>query len=253
LRDRNRIGAIGKNSHGSTMEVVKYNNSHDITVRFIEKGNYRHTNWISFRDGKVKNVYDKSVYGAGFLGEGKYKPKVNGKASYQYEVWNPMLKRCCSEKFKEKYTTYKDCAIAEEWLNFQNFAKWYDENYYNVDGERMNLDKDILVKGNKLYSPETCVFVPIRINNLFLKRDKVRGDLPIGVIRVKNTEKYDANCINSKGKIIHLKRHNTPEDAFRVYKEFKEQVIKEVAEEYKDKIPTKLYNALLNYQVEITD
>lgn len=120
----------------------------------------------------------------------------------------------------------------------------------------MCLDKDILVKGNKIYSPETCVFVPERINTLFIKKDNDRGVIPVGVRRVGN--KYRARCnyiaIDNKNKRKELGTFDTPEDAFyKGYKLFKEDYIKEMAERYKDKIPENIYKALYRYEVEITD
>ena len=87
-----------------------------------------------------------------------------------------MLRRCYDEKLHKKYPTYIDCKVCEEWLNFQNFAKWYYNNYYEIENEKICLDKDILHKGNKIYSPDNCVFVPNNINVLFVKSDKSRGD-----------------------------------------------------------------------------
>ena len=113
------------------------------------------------------------------------------------------------------------------------------------------MDKDILIKGNKIYSSETCVFVPERINLLFIKNDRIRGDLPIGVSYDGN--RYKSQCKNGTHKYIRLGTYDTPEEAFQIYKQYKENVIKDVANEYKGKIPEKLYNALMNYKVEITD
>jgi hypothetical protein len=165
-----------------------------------------------------------------------------------------MLARCYSEKFHEKQPTYIGCTVCEEWHNFQNYAKWYDENYYEVDGYKMNLDKDILVKGNKIYSPETCVFVPDFINLLFVNRKQYRGSLPVGVkVCTKNPKKYEAQCRNNTGKRIYLGYYDSPEEAFQYYKEFKENLIKETAKEYEDRIPHTLFNAMCNYVVEISD
>ena len=121
----------------------------------------------------------------------------------------------------------------------------------------MCLDKDILVKGNKVYSPETCIFVPKTINSLFTKRQNDRGESVIGTSLTQNG-KYRAYCslINpktGKSKYEHLGCYETQEKAFEVYKYYKERNIKEVADYYKDKIPQKLYDALYNYEVEITD
>ena len=168
-----------------------------------------------------------------------------------------MLTRCYSEKEHKKHPTYIDCEVRDEWRNFQNFAKWYENNYYTVKGEIMHLDKDILVKHNKIYSPETCIFVPQAINKLFVKSDKSRGSSVIGTSPLKNG-KYRAYCQifnpeTGKSKRSHLGVYNTQEKAFEVYKQFKEKNIKEVADYYKEQIPINLYNALYRYKVEITD
>ena len=167
-----------------------------------------------------------------------------------------MLTRCYDEKYQEKYPTYNGCTVCEEWLNFQNFAKWYDENSYEVNNEKMNLDKDILVKHNKIYSPDTCIFVPQAINKLFVKCDRSRGDSVIGTSLYKG--KYQVKCQvfnpeTGKSKNEYLGYYDTQEKAFEVYKYYKEKNIKEVADYYKDEIPDKLYNALYSYKVEITD
>jgi hypothetical protein len=152
--------------------------------------------------------------------------------------------------------TYKGCTVDESWHNFQNFAAWYDKNFYEIDGERMELEKDILIKGNKVYSPETCVFAPHSINSLFVKGNSIRGEFPIGVYRHTQTNKYIAQCkisLNGVKKTINLGIYETPERAFIAYKSYKENLIKQKAENYKDKIPSKLYEAMINYKVEITD
>ena len=164
-----------------------------------------------------------------------------------------MLERCYSKEKRYKNPTYEDCTVCKEWHNFQNFAKWYEENYYEIEGEKMCLDKDILVKGNKIYSPSTCILVPNRINVLFCKSDKVRGDLPIGVglsNRIKNP--YRAYCHDGE-KYMALGNYNTPKEAFQVYKLYKERLVKQVADEYKPYIPKELYEAMYRYEVEIDD
>ena len=84
-----------------------------------------------------------------------------------------MLKRCYDPKYQEKEPTYKGCTVENHLLNFQHMCKWLEENYYEIPGETMCLDKDILCKGNKIYSRNTCIFVPERINLLFVKHEKV--------------------------------------------------------------------------------
>ena len=133
-----------------------------------------------------------------------------------------------------------------EWHNFQVFAKWFDENYK----EGFVLDKDILLKGNKIYSPDTCVFVPREINGIFTLRQNKRGDYPIGVL--KNGNKFQANIVRYN-KREYLGTFNTPEEAFQVYKVAKEDYIRHVANKWKNQITEECYQALLNYKIEITD
>lgn len=236
------------------MIIYEFNNYNDIWVKF-DNGYKVHTAWMAFRKGSVGNPYDKKFYNIGYLGEGKYKAKKNGKITHEYNTWRHLLKRCYDERVHEKYPTYKNCTMCEEWHCFQNFAKWHEQNYYEIEEEQMELDKDILVKGNKLYSPNTCVFVPKNINLLFVTKEnkKTKNGLPIGVMFHKRDKKFVAYCCNGKAEQKFLGNFHTPEEAFNKYKNFKEKVIKQVAEEYKDKIPYKLYHAMITYQVEITD
>ena len=82
--------------------------------------------------------------------------------------------------------------VCKEWMSYENFKNWFDNNYYEIDGEIMCLDKDILFKNNTIYSPKTCVFTPKRINNLFTKRQNDRGDYYIGVTYHKKTGKFES-------------------------------------------------------------
>ncbi len=209
-----------------------------------------HVQYNQFIKGTIACPYECRTYRVGYHGEGKYDTSINGKNTKYYDMWNKMLQRCYDPKYIEKYPTYEGCYVHESWHNFQTFSEWYHENYYKIEGQRMELDKDILIKGNKIYSADTCVFVPQNINKLFVKRNNDRGESPIGMT-YKN-KKYKV-CCNVNGKSKHLGYYDTKEGAFQVYKNFKEKYIKEVANEYKDKIPEKLYNAMITYEVEIDD
>lgn len=161
-----------------------------------------------------------------------------------------MLGRCYDDT-KAKHKSYENCTVCEEWHNFQNFAKWYEENYYEIKDERMELDKDILIKGNKVYSPETCVFVPSNVNKLFVIHKEKRGGLPLGVTMCSKTGKYTSSLYINGRKI---KKHFwNVIDAFKWYKQQKEQYIKQVANNYKDKIPQTLYETMVCYSVEYHD
>ena len=254
-----RTGEENVNNFGSKMIIKEYRTNRDVDVYFPEYDwTFKHTVYNEFKNGKIKCPYERRVFGIGYLGEGKYKSRENGKKTKCYITWHSMLKRCYGTKFKEKRPTYIDCKVCEEWLCFQNFAEWYYNNYYEVKNERMCLDKDILYKGNKVYSPNTCIFVPERINTLFVKNDKIRGDYPIGVSYNKRGKKFKVSCSiydykENKKKLKHLGYYDTPNDAFEVYKHYKEKNIKQVADYYKGQIPQILYDSLYNYEVEITD
>lgn len=260
MKRTNRTGEENYNSHGTLMKIVEYNKNNDIWVEFQDEYKARvHTEYGQFKKGKVKNPYDKTVCGVGYYGVGKYKSRrKDKKLTNAYKTWASMLQRCYDPYELNKHLTYIDCYVCEEWHNFQNFAEWYYKNYYEIEGETMCLDKDILVKGNKIYSSETCVLVPNNINLLFVKRDNARGEYPVGVSYNKSSNNLKVQCSvfeNGKGKQKHLGYFslNKPFQAFYTYKVFKENYIKEVADEYKDLIPNKLYEALYRYEVEIND
>lgn len=184
--------------------------------------------------------HKKSVFGCNDIGC----ERVNGKESKSYIHWKSMLLRCYSKKCLKREPTYIGCSVCDEWKTHSGFKKWFDENYI----EGYALDKDIIVKGNKVYSPETCCFVPLTINNLIIKRKKGRGDLPIGVGRING--RYRAFLRNK-----HLGMYDTPIEAFYAYKKAKENEIQSKALSYYEQglITERVYNALMNHIVEITD
>lgn len=169
---------------------------------------------------------------------------------HSYILWKSILRRCYG-KPSRKSCSYEGCSVCKEWEQFSVFKEWYDRYY--VEG--YHIDKDILVKGSKVYSPETCNFVPPEINTLIVKHDATRGDLPIGVSRLSNnTHRYRA-IVRIYKKYVTVGNYNTPEEAFNAYKEAKERHIQEMSTKYfnEGKITEKVYNALMNYRVEITD
>ena len=253
----NRIGEENYNSFGSKMIITRYNGAKDLDIYFPEYNwVFEHAQYSNFKKRTIKCPYEPRYYGKGYLGEGEYKVRENGKLKKEYLIWYSMLKRCYDPKYQERNSTYKGCAVEEYLLNFQYMGKWIDENYYEIPGEEMCLDKDILCKGNKIYSRETCIFVPQRINKLFTKRDNDRGDCPVGVTP-NSSGNYQVHCNDKNGKVVPLGTYSTKEEAFYKYKEYKEKVIKEVIDSYEGKIPEPFYNrlkeAMYNYEVEIDD
>ena len=246
----NRLGEIHKNNRGELFEIVEYINASDCSIMFIDSWQHiiKNVSYKSIYDGRVKNPYALSVFGKGFYGAGLFSKKH----AHIRNRWRGMIGRCYSEKEQEKYPTYKDVTVCEEWHNFQVFAEWMEENYNPETMQGWHLDKDILVKGNKIYSPETCCFVPSEINTLFNSQKEKRGTLPRGVSLIKNCDSYRAQiCIN--GKALYLASSSTPEEAFKIHKKAKESHIKDVADKWKPFIDDRVYQAMYNYQVEITD
>lgn len=244
-----RIGERRATNEGEVVEIIKYKNKKDCSVQFINSDVIiENLEYSAVKDGRVKNPYRKTTHGIGYLGQGNYKAWDNSKKSHfkNYIVWKGMLERCYDKKIQEKHPTYKGCSVDEIWHNFQVFARWFEENYV----EDFHLDKDILIKSNKIYSPETCTFVPREINNILNNKLKSRGELPIGV--QKSGNKFQASISVFKLK-IHLGTFNTIEEAFQAYKIAKEKYIKEMADKWKNQITEPCYQALIKYTVEITD
>ena len=253
--NKERVGETVMQNCGEVAFIVEYVNSQDITIQFKTSGELVKTEYGAFVKGKVKSHFTPSVFGVGITGLEPIRNETGEKLD-SYNCWKNMLRRCYSAKCQEKNPTYKDCCVCVEWLYYPNFKKWYDNNYYEINNKTSQMDKDVLIKGNKVYSPDTCVFVPNFINKLFTKRQKTRGELPIGVCYHKAIKKYQASLSvykNGKATTKCLGYFDTPDEAFGVYKKTKEEYIKEVADEYKDKIPAKLYEAMYAYEVSIDD
>ena len=250
-----RLGETVMQNCGELAFIVEYVSVHDITVQFKATGELVKTRYKDFIRGSVKSHFTPTVFGVGITGLEPTRDE-DGEVLDSYKCWNHMLSRCYSAKVQEKNQPYKGCRVCDDWLYYSNFKKWYDENYYEINNKTSHLDKDILIKGNKVYSPDTCVFVPNFINLLFTKRQKSRGELPIGVCYHKASKKYQAGLKvfkDGKSTFKHLGYFDTIDEAFEVYKQAKEDYIKEIADEYKDKIPVELYKAMYAYEVSIDD
>jgi hypothetical protein len=238
---KNRLGERYITNEGCEIEIIEYFGCNNCTVRFKDGNIKKEIQYDNIKSGRLRNPYRKSVYGVGFIGEGKYKSKINNKTTTYYKAWNNMFERCYNNSLNRN-PTYKDVTVCNEWHNFQNFAKWYEENW-KPWMEGWHLDKDILLKGNKIYSPETCCFVPNEINRLFTRVDNYKkgvyksGINFVALISLKEGDKY-------------MGTFKTVEEAIEVYKKAKEVYIKEIANEWKDKIDTKVYDAMCNYYTQ---
>ena len=146
-----------------------------------------------------KLVYGVGINDADYVVVKMETIEVNGKRKQKrvwecpyYRVWANMLKRCYSTKLQERFKTYKGCSVSEEWLRFSNFRRWMEKQ----DWEGMQLDKDLIFSGNKVYSKETCVFVTRVVNSFTLDCRASRGEWMIGVNWNKEKGKFRSQCSN---------------------------------------------------------
>lgn len=183
------------------------------------------------------------------FGIGNYDEDQNSYKKYEYirRRWMNILNRC----YLNITPAYIGCKVCDEWLTFSNFRKWFEKNY--IKG--YVIDKDIKIKGNKIYSPETCLFVPPSINSLFVAKGKKARKYPIGVNHIRGSQKYQANVKGINGKRKYLGAFDTIEDAFNAYKTHKESIIKLVADDYfsKNYINREVREAMYNYKIDIND
>ena len=192
------------------------------------------------------------VFGVGF--NDKTKPVfVDGKPVKEYALWTNMLKRCFSDKYQTRYPTYKGCNVSDNFLHYSFFYDWCHKQigFGNIDekGRSWCLDKDLLFVGNKTYSETTCVFVPHEINSFFIDCGAARGEYHVGVYFNKQNGKFKAQC-NVNGKRQYLGLFNTAEEAFNVYKPFKEALCKQLALKWQSEIDSRLFNAMMKWSVK---
>ena len=193
-----------------------------------------------------------SICGVGYLGCNlELKASYNGKKCSIYYAWVRMFERCYSKKFHRINPTYIGCTVSDEFKDYSKWREWYDNYQYKYDG--WHLDKDLLFKGNKIYSKDTCVFIPREINQVLVKRESSRGEYLIGVCWSKTNNAFKAQIRKNKGKPEYLGSFKTETEAFNAYKKAKEGYLKELAEEYKDRIDPRAYEVLYNYTVDIDD
>lgn len=226
-----RVGEAFKNNSCS-YEIIEWHSYTNCTILF--NNGYMRTGvaYNSLSSGNLKTPYCPTVFNIGYIGEGSYNTKTH---KHIYIKWKSMLCRCYYKKYLIEKPTYKDCTVAEIWHNFQNFAQWYEENYDPKLMQDWELDKDMLVKGNKTYSPETCCFVPRKLNMIVNK-----NRLPLLYGR-----KYKAICGNT-----YLGLFSTEKEAKKVISEKRENIIYSIIFDnfhiIDERVIKKLYDKKLN-------
>lgn len=242
-------GRVFETKNDGKLRVIEYRGHLDVIVKFEDTGYVTSVQAGALITGKIKDHFKPSVRGVGIVG--KEQVKINGKHTKEYNLWRAMIDRCYWEKYQEKYTSYIGCTMSENFKYFPYFKEWCSEQT-GLNLPTYQLDKDLLVKGNKIYSEDTCVFVPREINNLTIFRKKSRGEYPLGVSWDVKSSKYRSQ-LQKGDKKVSLGWFDSPLEAFVVYKEAKEDYIKQKAEFWKGQIDPKVYDALMNFTIEITD
>jgi hypothetical protein len=232
-----KIGETSTTTEGYTIKIINISEiKREYLVEFQDKYMAKKSvQYDTFLKGNVKNPYFKSVFGVGMTGEVSTIDK-NKNTKISYRIWKLMLERCYDKKCLLKNPSYSSCSVCDEWLRYDNFEKWYDKNYYNCKGEKTHIDKDILYKDNKIYSPNTCIFVPSILN-----------------INFKN---YNNNCIEKNGlylvsiksKIVNFnfKKYYLTENDAIFNKSIKRIELQElILNHYMNYIPSDVYNSIL--------
>lgn len=200
------------------------------------------------------NVKNSLVYGVG-INDYPNKVFIDKKIIYEYDLWKSMIRRCYSKCCLTRRPTYQNCYVEAYLLSFNNFYNFIHtlKGFMQTDdkGKKFHLDKDLL-GGGKAYDRKSICFVPLEINSFLTKNNASRGKYLIGVNFDKKTKTYVSQISVENNKTI-LGRFNTEKEAFRAYKQAKEIHAKYLANKWKDQIDSRVYEALMNYQVEITD
>ncbi len=245
------VGVVCKSKSSGDFKILKYNDSKNVEIQFLNTGFESTVQLTTIKSGEVKDRLSPSVCGVGILGT-KCPTKISGVRTKEYTLWCSMLERCYSDTYKNKYQTYEGCEVSENFKSYEYFYEWCNKQV-GFSNQGWHLDKDLLIKGNKVYSENTCIFIPSEINLLLVKHAPSRGKHLIGVSWSKTNKAFVAQVKKNKGKREYLGFFKTEIEAFNAYKDAKESFVKEQADKFKSQIDERAYNALMKYEVEITD
>lgn len=243
-----KLGHVFQTNEGCLASVVKYINCNNVLIVFSDQPDMVvRTNATAIRRKSIKNPFHRSVEGVGYMGVGDFKAYVSSTATKPYDTWKSMMTRCYSDKYQAKQPTYVGCTVSPEWHNFQNFAKWYRDQGKPID---WCLDKDLIVRGNKEYSPVTCRLVPHEINNFATLRGRDRGPHPVGVQRVGG--RFRAVMYTGRSS-TYIGSYSSEMQAFMAYKDAKENHAVFLAKKYAEDLDVDMVLALINFEVMLTD
>jgi len=242
------VGRVFPTTGGTDFIVTDYESYSSIIVKFLDKYGYEtKTSVDSAQKGHVNNPYAPSLLGRGFSGVGRHKKSIGGKLTPEYRSWSGAMYRCYGEDIHIRQPTYSGCSVCGDWWNFQEFSDWYVNNKFY--GLGYQLDKDILVQGNKVYSPDTCTLIPKELNCLLTDCGANRGEFPQGVTFDKRRGRY-VSSIRPDNSTKHLGYYDSAGEAYTVYKIAKELRVKEKALEWEGRIEDKVFNKLMSWTLD---
>ena len=245
------VGKVCVSKSSGDFKILKYNDTANVEIQFLKTGYETAVELGNIKKGDVKDPYVPSVFGVGITGT-KYLITISGVKTREYALWKNMLQRCYSDAYRNKRPTYEGCKVSDNFKRYEYFYEWC-QNQVGFGNQGWHLDKDLLTKGNKVYSEDSCIFIPSEINTLLIKRAASRGEHLIGVYWHSKNKAFVARVNKSKGGSEYLGLFNTEIEAFKAYKTAKEAFIKEQANKWKSQIDPRAYNALMNYEVDIDD
>lgn len=248
------IGKVFQTKGFGEVMVVERTTPKRVLVKFLTTGSLKEVPLSSVYRGAVQDNFSRTCHGVGYIGNTS--TSIASKHKHSYTLWKDMLKRSYGDKFHKTRETYIGCEVSEYFKCYANFEKWCDQQVGAFCKDNKDnffaLDKDILLKGNKTYSEDVCCFVPQEINSIIVTRKRGKSRTCLGVTRKKENGRYVAKA-NIRNTSKHLGVFDTPEEAFLAYKRAKEAYIKEVADKWKDQIDSRVYEALIGWEVEVTD
>ena len=237
-----QVGDVFPTNEGGSVTVTSISGgSLGVGIKHNDAFGYETTVPLNqLNSGLIKNPFRPTVYGVGYFGVGPYLARYSGRDTKEYATWYNMLSRVYDSRVQVKKPFYVGCIVDARWHNFQVFADWYSNNPFNYPDYQ--IDKDILIRGNKVYSPETCCLVPNVINTQFRDMSSyiVDNGLPVGVYPAANGKRYRA--IHGP---VKLGTHDTMEQAHEVYLNYRREYLYELARRYLNTVDIRVIYTLL--------
>jgi hypothetical protein len=243
------------NNIGYQFRILEYIDCNNVIIEFLNTGYRTSVKVDSINRGSIRDPFERSVYNVGYLGIGPYKSTINYDTTKQYETWSGMMHRCYDILTLMRSPSYSKVIVDPIWHNYQNFALWFDNNYYELpNNEKLSLDKDLIPSiigmHNKIYSPNTSCLLPININIAMHLGTKDKAySTPTGVRYIPSRVKPYLAMLDLTNEARFLGYYTTKEEAFDAYKTEKQNYIYYLAEKYKYIIPDYIYQLLMQYKI----